>query len=640
MELPGVERRLAAILAADVVGYSRLMEADEAGTHARLKALRNGLLDPAIARHKGRIVKVTGDGALVEFPSAVGAVLAAAEIQRAVAERETKRSADERIAFRIGINLGDVIIEDDDIYGDGVNVAARLEGLAEPGGICVARNVYNQVKAKVDFGFASAGAHRVKNISEPVSVYRAVLDGARWRPLRRSLLSRSHGMIAAVTVTVLLVASVGAIAWHQPWRAAPQEVAPVQDDASWNLPSKPSIAVLPFANLNNDPDQDLFIDGLTNDIITDLSKFSPLFVIAANSTFQYKGKAVKVEDVARDLGVRYVLEGSVQRSGDTLRINAQLIDAPGGHHVWAERYDRKADDFFAVQKELTERIAGIIGSVQGARRQAELERIAHTPTKSLTAYDFFLRGVLHRSRETREDSILARAALEKAIELDPQYARAIAELSATYLDDISGDWSESREHALQQAETLARRAIEIDGTEPKGYIALGFVYQLKAQNDKAIPLMRKALDLNPNDYMIHKALGYTLAYAGAPEEGIYLLEKAERINPYHPGELLRSLGQAHFFGRKYEEAVEALNKITQRHRTSIWLYTAASHAQLGQTEEAHAAIAEALKLKPDLNLEHEIGRRLENGLARDNAEHLRAALRKAGLPEKPPVLEP
>ena len=626
----GVERRLAAILAADVVGYSRLMEADEAGTHARLKALRKALIEPAIARHKGRIVKLTGDGALVEFPSAVGAVLAAAEIQRAVAGHESDRPAEERIAFRIGINLGDVIIEDDDIYGDGVNVAARLEGLAEPGGICISRTVYNQVKGKVDFGFAPAGEHRIKNISEPVTVYRALLDGARWRPMRRSA-SRRRGMIAAAAAIVAIIA--GGTLWSfYPSSEPPAAVASDRSEPL-QLPSKPSIAVLPFANLNNDPEQALFIDGLTNDIITDLSKFSPLFVIAANSTFQYKGKAVKVEDVARDLGVRYVLEGSVQRTGDTLRVNAQLIDAPSGHHVWAERYDRKTEDFFAVQKELTERIAGIVGSVQGARHQAELERVANTPTKNLTAYDFFLRGVLHRSRETKEDSILARAAFEKAIELDPHYARAIAELSGTYLDDIWGDWSESREHALQQAEILARRAIEIDGTEPKGYITLGFVYQMKAQNDKAIPLMRKALDLNPNDYMIHKHLGYTLSYAGAPEEGISLLERAERINPYHPGELLRSLGQAYFFGRKYEEALGALNKITQRHRTSIWLYTAASHAQLGQPEEARAAIAEALKLKPDLNLEHEISRRLDNGLAPENAEHLRKALRKAGLPE-------
>jgi adenylate cyclase len=321
---PGVERRLAAILAADVVGYSRLMEADEALTHARLKALRKELIEPAIAHHKGRLVKLTGDGALVEFPSAVGAVLAAAEIQRAVAGHEAARRPDERIALRIGINLGDVIIEDGDIYGDGVNVAARLEGLTEAGGICVSRTVYNQVKGKVDFGFAPAGEHRVKNISEPVSVYRAVLDGARWRPTRGLSAPWRRGIVAAAALAAIVA---GAALWSFYPRPAPPAQVASGPSEPLKLPSKPSIAVLPFANLSDDAVQAQFADGITNDIITGLSKFSTLFVIAANSTFRYKGQAVKVQDAARDLGVRYILEGSVQRADDALRVNAQLIGA-------------------------------------------------------------------------------------------------------------------------------------------------------------------------------------------------------------------------------------------------------------------------------------------------------------------------
>jgi adenylate cyclase len=319
-------------------------------------------------------------------------VLAAAEIQRAVASHETDRPADDRIAFRIGINLGDVIIEDDDIYGEGVNVASRLEGLAAPGGICVSRTVYNQVKGKVDFGFAPAGEHRVKNISEPVTVYRAVLDGAKWRPMRRSLAFRHRGMIGASAAAVAAIIAGGAL-----WSFYPRPKSPAQfasdESGPLKLPAKPSIAVLPFANLNDDPDQDLFIDGLTNDIITDLSKFSTLFVIAANSTFRYKGQAVKVQDVARDLGVRYVLEGSVQRSDDTLRINAQLIDATTGAHVWAERYDRPAEDFFAVQNDIARNVVGIIRPLaegRGKLQKAELERIGSIPTENLEAYDYFL----------------------------------------------------------------------------------------------------------------------------------------------------------------------------------------------------------------------------------------------------------
>jgi adenylate cyclase len=322
----------------------------------------------------------------------VGAVLAAAEIQRAVGEHERDRPAAERIAFRIGINLGDVIVEEDDIYGDGVNVAARLEALAEAGGICVASTVYNQVKGKVDFGFAPAGEQHIKNISEPVSVYRAVLDGARWRPVRPGSASWRSGMITAAAAVAAIVAG-GALWSFYPRPAPPAQVAAQSEPLK--LPSKPSIAVLPFANLNNDSDEELFIDGLTNDIITDLSKFSSLFVIAANSTFQYKGKAVDVKDVAGDLGVRYVLEGSVQRSGDTLRINAQLIDATTGTHVWAERYDREAKDFFAIQNEITQSIVGVVSPLaegRGKLQKQELERIGRTATENLQAYDYFLQA--------------------------------------------------------------------------------------------------------------------------------------------------------------------------------------------------------------------------------------------------------
>jgi adenylate cyclase len=630
-----MERRLAAILAADVVGYSRLMAADEKGTHARLKALRQDFIEPKINEHHGRVVKLMGDGALVEFGSVVDAVECAAAIQKGVAERQAELPEDQRIDFRIGINVGDIIIEDDDIYGDGVNIAARLEQLAEPGSICVSRNVYNQVKNKVAFGFEPMGEHRVKNIPEPVVAYRVMPDpgpvagiigprraGPRWR----------RPALAATTLVVLALAGGGLVAlYHR--QEAPVEAGSGQVDPL-PLPAKPSIAVLPFANLSNDPAQDYFVDGITNDIITDLSKFSTLFVVAANSTFRYKGQAVKMQDVARDLGVRYVLEGSVQRAADVLRVNAQLVDATTGHHVWAERYDRPTGDLFAVQHEMTRQIAGLIASERGGPvTKTELERTARRSTQNLSAYEYFLRGVGHRNLETKEDTQLAREMFEKASQIDPRYARAIANLSLTYQDEIWGDWTASRERSLAKSEELARRAIEIDPSEPLGYMVLGLAYQLRGKANQAILLIEKAQALNPNDVHIKHGLASTLAYAGSPEQAIALLKEAQRLDPYYPEVILRDLGQAQFFARRYRDALATFSGITHRHRTSYWLYVAASHAQLEQLDEARAAIEEARKLNPKLTLEREIRRRVENGLAPASAEHLRAALRKAGLPE-------
>jgi adenylate cyclase len=629
------QRRLAAVLAADVVGYSRIMAADEAGTHARLKALRKDLMEPEIGAHHGRIAKLMGDGALVEFASVVDAVECAAAIQTGVAERQADLPAEQRIAFRIGINIGDIIIEGDDIYGDGVNVAARLEQLADPGEICVSRNVYNEVKNKIGFGFKPAAEHKVKNIPEPLMVYRLIADGgvlAKTLGLSRATTRKWRWVALAAAALVAVVVGAGV------WAVGPRQLASLAGLSSsrvdpWELPAEPSIAVLPFANLTNDPEQEYFVDGITSDIITDLSRFSTLFVIAGNSTFRYKGQAVKVQDVARELGVRYLLEGSVQRTGEALRINAQLIDAISGHHVWAEHYDRPAKDFFAVQREITQNIVGTIGSERGGLLQAELERIADSSTENLAAYEFFLRGVSHDERETKEDNLLARRMFEQAIQTDPSYARAIAELNLSHLQDIWGNWTDSREQALLHAEEFARRAIEVDRSEPLGYAALGFVYQLRARNDQAIPLIEKAHSLNPNDYFIKYSLGYAYAYAGSPEQGIALIKEAHRLNPEYPEGSLRDLAQAYFFAHRYQDAIATLSKIARRHRTSYWLYLAASHAQLDQIDEARAAIAEALKLDPTLTLTDEIKRREENGLAAANAGHLRGALRKAGMPE-------
>jgi TolB-like protein/class 3 adenylate cyclase len=455
----GVERRLVAILAADVVGYSRLMAADEKGTHTRLKALRKDCIEPEIAKHHGRMVKLMGDGALVEFASVVDAVECAAAIQRGVAERQAEVPAGQRIAFRIGINIGDIIIEDGDIYGGGVNIAARLEALAEPGGICVARNVYNQVKDKVDFGFAPMGEHAVKNIPEPVVVYRLLTDPG--------MVARTFGMTPAgmppwrwmaLALAALAVLGAGGVAvWLHP---RPATEALDQADAP-PLPDKPSIAVLPFDNLSDDPEEEYFADGLTDDLITDLSKISGLFIIARNSVFAYKDRVADIRDVARELGVRYVLEGSVRRAGDHVRINTQLIDSETGGHLWADRFDRDASDIFAVQDEVTRQIVDALAIQLSASEQ---QRLARLPTTNLEAYDYYLRAEQAARSGFRPQLREALRLYEKATALDATFAEAFAAdaRTAAYVMRNNHDDVLPGPVARKRAYEHAGRGLEID----------------------------------------------------------------------------------------------------------------------------------------------------------------------------------
>jgi TolB-like protein/class 3 adenylate cyclase len=442
---PRTERKLAAILAADVVGYSRLVGDDEAGTITRLRKLRKDFIEPVIADYHGRVVKLMGDGALVEFASAVDAVECAVAIQTGVAQREAVLPDDRRLAFRIGINVGDIIVEDGDILGDGVNVAARLEGLAEPGGICIARNVWNQVKAKLGLPFEPMGEHRVKNIAEPVTVYRVNLE-AGGGALRRRSPWRPHRWQAAAAALVLVLVAGATGAWYTLWRPLPVP-APVATIAASTgaaearpalpLPDKPSIAVLPFENLSGDPKQERLAGGITEDVITDLSRFHELFVIARNSTEVYKGKPVDVREVARDLGVRYVLEGSLQIEGDRVRITAQLIDATTGNHVWADRYDRPLEDVFAVQDEVTQKIASTLAAPWGGvLTQAGRESARRKPPQNLQAYDYYLLGIEHKHRFTEEDNKKAHELLAKAIEIDPGFVRAYVGVAAADSVDI------------------------------------------------------------------------------------------------------------------------------------------------------------------------------------------------------------
>jgi TolB-like protein/Tfp pilus assembly protein PilF len=581
------ERRLAAILAADVVSYSRLMSADEAGTLAALKVLRRSLFDPKIAEYGGRVVKLMGDGALAEFPSAVHAVQCATEVQQQLAERYADMSGQPQIRFRIGINLGDIIIDGDDIYGDGVNIAARLEGLAEPGSICIASNVYEQLEGKLDIVFEDGGKHQVKNIPRPVHVW-------RWRPS-------------------------GAVAEHAAQHGA---VQPPSD--------KPSIAVLPFENMSDDPEQEYFSDGVTEDIITELSRYPDFLVIARNSTFVYKHKRVDLREIAQNLGVQSVLEGSVRRIGKNVRVSAQLIDATTGAHLWAERYDRTLEDIFAVQDEITETIVGALGL---ALEETRIKRSRRKDPSSLDAYDKTLQAWAHFWRFNKEDNSEARRLAEEAIALDAGYARAHAIVAWTYLMDFTSHWVDDPDRTLAQAYETARKAVTLDDHNAYAFLGLGASENWLGRHDQAIDNMRRAIELNPSDADAHATFANVLVFAGCAGEALEELETAMRLNPHYPGSYMQFLGRAYFTQRRYEEAETAFERAVTVNPGWPWahLVLAATRAALGKLEEAEAEVAEARNISPALTLRH--APKAWPFKNREDFDHVLEMLRKAGLPE-------
>ena len=553
-----MERRLAAILAADAVGYSRLMAADEKGTHGRLKALRQACLEPRIAEHHGRVVKLTGDGLLVEFASVVDAVEGAVALQTGAAEGQADVAAAQRIAFRIGINIGDIIIEDDDIYGDGVNVAARLEALAPPGGVCVSRNVYDQVKDKVAFGFEPMGEHRVKNIPEPVTVYRvlperpaaAALTGgpARWRG--------GHLKVAAVAAALVLGAGVGMALWYRDHAADGPAAATA---GALPLPDRPSIAVLPFDNLSGDPEQQYFADGMAEDLITDLSKNAELFVIARNSSFRFKGTPVDPRQVGRDLGVRYLLEGSVRRVGDQVRINAQLIDTTSSGHVWAERYDGSLADVFALQDRVTERIVDALAVSLTARDQQARER---AETAVPAAYDAFLRGWEHVQARTPEHYARALEHFRHAVELDPGYARAHAAIAAVYWRSWWEGWYEALGIGQREVRAAAAESLKLAMADPSplAHQVAAQMQLWKGQFDAAIVEARRGVDLNPNDADSRAVLAETMIYGGRPEDALAEIALARRLDPYNEARYAYLEGFARFGLEQFAEAAQLLER--------------------------------------------------------------------------------
>ncbi len=578
-------RRLAAILAADVVGYSRLMERDEAGTLALLKSRRKSVLEPLVAKHRGRVFKVVGDGVLIEFASPVNALQCAIELQQEMASANHDLAEDRQILLRIGVNLGDVMVEGGDLYGDGVNIAARLEGMAESGAVCLSDDVYRQVRGKLPFEFQDLGERQLKNIATPVHTYCI-------RP--------------------------GKLAVSRP---------------SLSLPDRPSIAVLPFQNMSGDPEQEYFADGMVEEIITALSRMRWLFVIARNSSFTYKGRAVDVKQVGRELGVRYVLEGSVRKAGDKLRITGQLIDSASGAHLWADRFDGTLADIFDLQDHVT---GNVVGAIAPKLEQAEIERAKRKPTESLDAYDYYLRGLtaVHQWTETGSNEALGH--FRKAIELDPNFAAAYGMAARCYSQRKVSNWIKDRKREVAEAERLALRAAELgrDDAIALATAGMALAYVVGALDD-GNALVERSLALNPNLASAWMFSGWIKVWLGEPELAIEHAARAMRLSPQDPQmfNMLTVTAMAQFFAGRYREAATSAEAAIRLQPNSLHsvLVAAASNGLQGLTTEAARAAARLRQIAPDLRIADL--KDLFPIRQADSLERWLLGLRKAELPE-------
>jgi adenylate cyclase len=581
------QRRLAAILAADVAGYSRLMAANEAGTLARLKSLRSEIIDPGIGKFHGNIVGSAGDSLLIEFASAVNAVQCAVELQDALSQRNAELPEDERMLFRMGVNLGDVIAGDGTIHGDGVNIAARLEKMADPGGVCVGHAIHDQVRGKLPYAFSDLGEQRFHNILDPVRAYRVSTTASPGAPVTKS--PRSDTL----------------------------------------LKDKPSIAVLPFTNMSGDPEQEYFSDGITEDIITGLSRFRSVLVIARNSSFHYKGRSPNIPQAGRELGAQYVVEGSVRKAGNRVRVTAQLIDARSGSHLWAERFDRDLKDIFAVQDELTERI---VATVANRLERSELDRAIRKPPEAMQAYDYVLRAraIISDSRDANRRS---RALYEQALALDPNNIRALIGMAWTHSIDWASRWSDSGEDSLDRAQDLARSAFALDNGDYRVHLLLGHLQVQRKRYATALDHFQTAMALNSNDADGAAQMGGLLISMGRFPEALESFDRAVRLNPLHPAWYLYEIGEAHYCARQYEQAIAPLQAAINRFPNYITprRHLAAAFAQLGRLDEARTEIATIRRLDPSLSLS--LYRNRLSFEKSEDLEHYLDGLRKAGLPE-------
>lgn len=605
---------------------------DEMATIETLTAYRE-LMSSCIEQYRGRVVDSPGDNLLAEFVSVVDAIECAADIQKKLKSQNEELPETRRMAFRIGVNLGDVIQDGDRIFGDGVNITARMEGLAEAGGICISGTAYDHVKNKLHFGYEFLGKQKAKNISDPVRAYRVLTRPEDAGTLKYKVKRddpKHRRRVRLVIIAILVAFIAGMVVWkHQMDKKGrkPPIVRLLEKHRALKLPDKPSIAVLPFTNMSGDIEQDYFSDGITEDLITDLSHISGLFVISRNSVFTYKGKAVKVEEVAKDLGVRYVLEGSVRRVRDQVRITAQLIDAKTGHHVWAERYDRDMKDIFALQDEVTGKIVEALAVNLVADEHA---RLTKKDTDNLGAYDLVLRGSAHFRRHTKESNELARAMFAQAVQLDPNYTAAYEGLVWTRLMARMYGWSDDPK-LLDDALELGKKAVSLDKSSPQGHVILGHVYLWKKLHEEAITEFEKAVSLNPNDADALSSLGGALVFSGLPEKALGYIEKAIRLNPNYPEYYIFNLGQAFFQLKMYEEAVMALRKsiIKNPNFMPAHYVLAACYGHLGKQALARAKAEEVKRMIPGFSVK--VSSEILPFKDEDDFEHFAEGLRKAGL---------
>src|ERR1700730_7499251 len=623
------KRKLAAILQADVVGFSRLMGEDEAGTHQALGELRRAV-DPLITAHGGRIVGTAGDSLLADFLSVVGALNCAVEMQRAARGINDPIPAERRLELRIGVNLGDVIVDGDDIFGDGVNIAARLEALAQPGTICISHTVYEQVRNKLDLDYRPLGSHRVKKIAEPIRAYAVGVPAAAPRPRKGRRL-----LVAAAGAAALIVAGLVAWAFHAGAGrellglvAAPKTVEVASLPTPARLAERPSVAVVPFKNLSDDRNQDYFSDGITEDVITALGHFSNLLVLPKSATSRFKGSNAPPAEIGRLLDARYLLAGSVRRAGDRLRVNAELTEAVTGLHVWSETYDAEVKEIFAVQDDIARRV---VGAAAVKLTRFERERVLTKPTENLAAYEYVLRGREFLSHASRDKNDEAAALFQRAIDLDPNYAAAYAALGGSHFEAVVSGWTEFRTEELEQAETLAQKALALDPATTSAYRLLAIINMYKRRYDLALGQIEHALEINPSDVDSYHMRGTVLVWAGRAAEGLPWLEGALRFDRGH-ALTAESLCKAYYFLGRYNEAVEAGDRALARNpgRSSQTLtrpFLAAAYAQMGRNQDAEGERVVPPRLSPFFDA-RTFAAQFGTQEARD---HLLEGLKKAGF---------
>ena len=597
-----VKRKLCAILSADVHGYSRLMGADEVDTVKRLKEYRRHI-SKLIEQYRGRIVDAPGDNVLAEFVSVVDAIECAVAIQAKLQRRNAPLSDRRKMKFRIGIHHGDVIEDGSRIYGDGVNIAARIEKLAMPEGICISRATYDQVKNKLNLGFEYLGEHAVKNIVEPVRVYRILMDpkDAGMVLGEKKLNSWKWQRLGIVLAGIVVIGAVSISIWSYYFPEDTRVEAASLENMAFPLPSKPSLAVYPFENLSDDAEQEYIADGISDNITTTLSKIPEIFVISRNSTFTYKGKAVQVKDIAEQLGVQYVLMGKVQKSGDRLRVSAQLIDALTGYHLWAEKYDRNLSNFFELVDEITHEI---VVSLQVKLVHGEQFDQWAKGTDNLEAWSYLFKGLHLVAFITKEDTAKARELFEQALNLDPDYAYAWAALAFTHhLDEYNG-WAENPAESMQQAFELVHKSLKLDDSSPDAHAILSKILFRKNQIEEAIAEAEKAIALGPNNAVVHVLIGDMMYYLGKPKESISLYEKAMRLHPYYPDFYLWLLGKSYHLAAQYEDSLESFKQLFDRgQKNEVWLTRAyfgliLNYLELGRVDEARKYVSEVYRIDP------------------------------------------